>query len=41
MESNPRFRETLGYSEEEMGRMTIYDVVAADRESVDANIRRA
>jgi PAS domain S-box-containing protein len=40
VESNPAFRETLGYSEEEMGRMTLYDIVAADRASVDANIRR-
>lgn len=40
VESNPAFRQALGYSEEELGRMTLYDVVAADRESVDANIRR-
>ncbi|MDP8952470.1 MAG: PAS domain S-box protein, partial [Actinomycetota bacterium] len=40
MESNPAFRETLGYTEEELKDMTLYDVVAADRESIDANIRR-
>ena len=40
VESNPAFRETLGYTEEELWRMTLYDVIAADRESVDANIRR-
>src|SRR5918997_4183310 len=40
VESNPVFREALGYSEEELRRMTLYDIVAADRNSVDANIRR-
>ena len=40
VESNRAFREALGYSEEELHRMTLYDVIAADRESVDANIRR-
>jgi PAS domain S-box-containing protein len=40
VESNRAFREALGYSEEELHRMTLYDVVAADRGSVDANIRR-
>jgi PAS domain S-box-containing protein len=40
VESNRAFREALGYSEEELHAMTLYDVVAADRESVDANIRR-
>ena len=37
--SNPAFRETLGYTEEELGGMTLYDIVAHDRESVDENIR--
>jgi PAS domain S-box-containing protein len=40
VEFNPAFRETLGYTEEELRGMTLYDVVAADRESVDANVRR-
>jgi PAS domain S-box-containing protein len=40
VESNAAFRESLGYSEAELHSMTIYDVVAADRESIDANIRR-
>jgi len=37
---NPAFREALGYSDEELRRMRLYDIVAADRKSVDANIRR-
>jgi PAS domain S-box-containing protein len=40
VESNAAFQEALGYSEEELHRMKLYDVVAADRESVDENIRR-
>ncbi len=40
MESNPAFQATLGYTEEELKDMTLYEVVAADRESVDANIQR-
>jgi PAS domain S-box-containing protein len=40
MESNPAFRETLGYVEEELKGMTLYNIVAADRKSIDANIRR-
>lgn len=40
VESNPAFREALGYYEEELERMTLYDVVAADRESVDLNVQR-
>jgi PAS domain S-box-containing protein len=40
VESNRAFREALGYSEQELLGMTLYDVVAADRGSVDANIRR-
>jgi PAS domain S-box-containing protein len=38
--SNPAFRETLGYTEEELKRTTLYDIVAHDRESVDQNIWR-
>ena len=40
VESNHAFREALGYSEEELDRMTLYDIVAADSESVDRNLRR-
>ena len=40
VESNPAFREAMGYSEEDLRGMTLYDVVAADRESVDKNIER-
>src|SRR5919199_1565112 len=40
MESSPAFQETLGYAEEELRSMTLYDIVAADQESVDANVRR-
>jgi PAS domain S-box-containing protein len=40
VESNPAFRETLGYTEEELRRMRLYDVIAADRESIDANVER-
>jgi PAS domain S-box-containing protein len=36
--SNPAFRETLGYTEEELEQMTLYDIVAHDRDSVDRNI---
>ncbi|QIN82082.1 PAS domain S-box protein [Rubrobacter tropicus] len=39
VESNQAFRESLGYSAEELHAMTLYDVVAHDRRSVDANIR--
>jgi PAS domain S-box-containing protein len=40
VESNTAFREALGYTEEELQRMTLYDIVAADRESVDLNLQR-
>jgi PAS domain S-box-containing protein len=40
MESNPAFQQTLGYTEEELRSMTLYDIVAADRKSIDSNIRR-
>src|SRR5918999_4331718 len=39
MESNPAFQQTLGYTEEEFRSMTLYDIVAADRKSIDRNIR--
>ncbi|MDP8950896.1 MAG: PAS domain S-box protein [Actinomycetota bacterium] len=41
LESNPAFQRTLGYTEEELRRMTLYDFVAHDRESIDRNMRRA
>ena len=40
VESNPAFQTTLGYTEEELQHMTLYDIVVHDRESVDQNIRR-
>jgi PAS domain S-box-containing protein len=40
VESNSAFQETLGYSETELRSMKLYEVVAADRESIDTNIRR-
>lgn len=40
LDSNEAFRELLGYTEEELGRMTLYDFVAHDRESIDRNARR-
>ena len=41
MESNPAFQQTLGYTEEELRSMTLYDIVAADRKSIDKNIQRS
>ena len=40
VESNRAFQQTLGYTEEELRSMTLYDIVAADRKSIDSNIRR-
>src|SRR5918997_5262652 len=40
VEFNPAFQETLGYTEEELRSMTLYDIVAADRKSIDSNVRR-
>ncbi|MGH3086951.1 MAG: PAS domain S-box protein [Rubrobacteraceae bacterium] len=39
VQSNPAFRKALGYPEQDLEDMTLYDIVAADRESVDENIR--
>ena len=39
VESNTAFQAALGYTEEELRGMTLYDVVAHDRESVDRNVR--
>jgi PAS domain S-box-containing protein len=38
--SNPAFQAAVGYTEEELQHMTLYDVIAHDRESIDRNIRR-
>ena len=40
VESNQAFRRALGYTVEELHAMTLYEVVAHDRASVDENIRR-
>jgi PAS domain S-box-containing protein len=40
VESNSAFRAALGFTEEELRNLTLYDVVAHDRESVDRNVRR-
>jgi PAS domain S-box-containing protein len=40
VESNPAFQAALGYTEEELRGMTLYDIIAHDRASVDENIRR-
>ena len=40
VESNPAFREALGYTEDELHDMTLYDFVAHDRKSIDLNIQR-
>jgi PAS domain S-box-containing protein len=38
--SNHAFRETLGYTAGDLKRITLYDIVAHDRESVDQNIQQ-
>ncbi|HEY6674899.1 MAG TPA: PAS domain S-box protein, partial [Rubrobacteraceae bacterium] len=40
VESNTAFREALGYTEDELHHMTLYDIVAHDRESIDQNIQQ-
>src|SRR3712207_7144561 len=40
VESNTAFRAALGYTEEDLGDMTLYDIVAHDRESVDRKSTR-
>jgi PAS domain S-box-containing protein len=37
--SNPAFQAALGYTEEELQHLTLYDVIAHDQESIDRNIR--
>jgi PAS domain S-box-containing protein len=39
VESNTAFREALGYTEDELHHMTLYDVVSHDRKSIDLNIQ--
>lgn len=38
IKSNQAFRQMLGYTEEQLSELTIYDLVAHDRESVEKNI---
>ena len=40
LEANPALSRSLGYTGEELKQMTLYDIVAHDRESVDYNIER-
>jgi PAS domain S-box-containing protein len=39
--ANPAFQEALGYTQEELQSLTLYDIVAHDKESVDRNVQRA
>src|SRR5215203_2537257 len=39
IEANATFHRSLGYTSEELGQLTLYDIVAADRKSIDSNIR--
>jgi PAS domain S-box-containing protein len=40
LEANAAYKNVLGYTTEEMLGLTLYDVVAHDRESVDRHVRR-
>lgn len=40
LEANAAWRKLLGYTPEEVTQLTLYDVVAHDRESIDANFER-
>ncbi|MCA1688579.1 MAG: PAS domain S-box protein, partial [Actinobacteria bacterium] len=40
LQSNPTFYGSLGYSPEEIRRLTLYDIVAHDHEGIDRNIGR-
>jgi PAS domain S-box-containing protein len=40
LEANAAFHKSLGYTLQELLQMTLYDIVAHDRESVDDNVRR-
>ena len=41
LESNAAFREMMGYTEEELLDMEIYDFIAHERENIDAHIQRS
>ncbi len=40
LDSNAAFRDLLGYSEEELGGMTLYDFVAHERASIEGHAQR-
>ncbi len=40
LEANAALQRSLGYTAEELGRMTLYDILSHDPESIDHNIRR-
>src|SRR5215204_2961748 len=40
LEANAAFYESLGYKEQELLQMVLYDIVAHDQESVDDNVRQ-
>lgn len=40
LEANEALLDSLGYTDEELEEMTLYDIVAHDQQSVDLNIRR-
>jgi PAS domain S-box-containing protein len=40
LEANTALQRSLGYSAEELKQMTIYDIVAHDRESIERNVER-
>jgi PAS domain S-box-containing protein len=40
LEANAAFYDSLGYAPRELGEMTLYDIVAHDRQSVDHNVQR-
>ena len=41
LEANPAFRRMFGYDEEELRRITVYDLAPQDTEGVDRNVARA
>jgi PAS domain S-box-containing protein len=40
LEANAAFYDSLGYAPEELEEMTLYDIVAHERESIDRNVQR-
>ena len=40
LQANAAFHRSLGYTEHELLQMTLYDIVAHDKESVDENVRQ-